>query len=102
MALKAGSSVAKVQRKIRQDALREQIAARCTVQHIFDNIERIDELEDGDSFGLSKLKTQIDAQFRLLSKYLPDLKAMEMKVSEGQFPVFNSGHSQDRVVKDVN
>lgn len=61
---------------IRQLALREQLAAQCRVQHIINNIEKIEELEHSQTaqFDLAKLKAANDQRFRLLNKYLPDLK----------------------------
>ena len=63
-------------RGIRQKALREQLSAQGHVQHIADNIKKIEELAYSKSapFDLTKLKVANDQRFRLLNKYLPDLK----------------------------
>ncbi len=63
-------------RGIRQKALREQLSAQGHVQQLADNIKKIEELaySKSASFELNKLKVANDHRFRLLNKYLPDLK----------------------------
>ncbi len=63
-------------RGIRQKALREQLSAQGHVQYIADNIKKIEALTHSKSasFELNKLKVANDQRFRLLNKYLPDLK----------------------------
>lgn len=67
-------------RAIRQQALREQLAEQCRLQHIIDNIIKMEKLESGDNalFELNKLKTANEQRLRLLNKYLPDLKSTEI------------------------
>lgn len=82
-------------RAIRQDALREQLAAKGLVQKVLDNIDKMEELkvvitEDGSSlcgqFELNKLKTANDQRLKLVNKYLPDLKSAEI-TGEGGAPI---------------
>ena len=63
-------------RKIRQDALREQLAEQCRLQHILETINKIEAAEDAQT--LNKLKVANDQRIKLLGKYLPDLKATEI------------------------
>lgn len=88
-------------RRIRQEELRSQLAEQCRVQHIIDNIEKIEGLgisTEGDTqeidykdlqvnqFNLSKLKTANEQRIKLLNKYLPDLKSTEV-TGEGGGPI---------------
>lgn len=85
-------------RAIRQENLREWLSKKCTLQHLVDNILKIEELgltvEDGldpkksqqQAFMLNKLKVANEQRIKLLSKYLPDLKAMEL-TGEGGGPM---------------
>jgi hypothetical protein len=82
-------------RKIRQDALREQLAGKGLVQKVIEDIGKIDQLaalkiddfEDADlyiaSVSAAKDKTQIikvaiESRLKLVNKYLPDLKQTEL------------------------
>lgn len=88
-----GATRAATNKAIRQDALREQLAEQCRLQHVIDNIEKIEALEidtKGDKneidykdlqvkqFTMNKLKTANDQRLKLISKYLPDLKQQEI------------------------
>ena len=67
-------------RKIRQDALREQLANQKLVEKVIDSINELDKLTS-DQEGKDRaaiIKTGIDARLRLISKYLPDLKSTEI------------------------
>lgn len=64
-------------RAIKQEELRRFLSERCGVQHLLDNIEKIEQLDEEDSHfakKLSKLKTATDLRMRLLNKYLSDAK----------------------------
>ena len=66
-------------RKVRQEALRDQLAEQCRVQHILDNIDKIEDLtNDLESGDIFRLKTANEQRIKLLAKYLPDLKTMEL------------------------
>ena len=73
-------------RKIRQDTLREYMQERGSTQHLFDLIEKIENLDhESDTFNaeLSKLKASADLRFKALAKYLPDLKSQEITAEGG-------------------
>ena len=92
----AGSTASK-NRKLRQDSLREFLSVKCTVQHVIDNIEKIERLELKDNgeegqevdykelqhlqFQMKKLQTANDQRLKLVNKYLPDLKMQEIEHS---------------------
>lgn len=71
-------------KSIRQESLREFLAAKCTVQHVIDNIIKIEELDPYDpdfKSHLDKWKTSSDLRLKLINKYLPELKAQEVEHS---------------------
>lgn len=87
-------------RRIRQEALREQLAEQCRVQHIIEDLRKIDELaaikfadfENADEYiasvssakdKASIIKIAMDGRLKLLNKYLPDLKSVEVVDEDG-------------------
>lgn len=75
----SGKTIAQRNRAIRQDALREQLAEQCRVQHIVDNIKKFEDLDaELDAHELNRLKAANDQRIKLLNKYLPDLKQTEL------------------------
>ncbi len=76
------ATVAAKNKKIRQDALREQISKRCTVQQVLKNIEKMEEQGAAmESIELQALKAGTDTRLRLLNKYIPDLKQSDIELS---------------------
>jgi hypothetical protein len=61
-------------RLARQDALREYMQERGSVQYLFDIIEKIEKL-DPNSETFQKV---VDVRHKMLGKYLPELKATEI------------------------
>lgn len=108
-----GKSVAERNREIRQEALREQLAAKGHLQHVIKNIEKIEELADddrlnrliaesdgideirgklaADDFKLKALNSACDKQLKLLNKLLPDARDVESveKAPQGVVMVLN-------------
>ena len=75
---------AAVNRKIRQDALREWLSEKCTAQHLVDNlikIEKLDVTSETFSNDLNKYKIANDQRIKIMSKYLPDLKQTEIDLT---------------------
>ena len=74
-------------RKIRQDNLREWLSEKCTLQHLVENITKI-ETQGGtmDAQELNAIKIANDQRIKLINKYLPDLKSTEL-TGEGGGPV---------------
>ena len=74
-------------RAIRQEALRQQLSSQGHVQHVIDNINKIEGLdEDSSTFtnSITKLKVANEQRLKLISKYLPDLKATELTGDGGE------------------
>ena len=82
-------------RKIRQDALREQLSNQKLVEKVIDSIKEIDELASINIKDYSSaeeynadvvaakdkanlIKISIDSRMRLVSKYLPDLMSTDI------------------------
>lgn len=71
-------TVASRNKKIRKEALRDQLSAQGHVQHVIDIAEKLHkghlELE---SSAIQALRAAADIKLKLIGKYLPDLKAIE-------------------------
>lgn len=81
-------------REEKQETLREYLSERGKLEYVFDNIEEIEKIEvrpkegDGEidykeyqaaNLRLQSLKTATDMRIRLLNKYLPDLKSVDIQ-----------------------
>lgn len=78
---------AQTNRAIRQEALREQLAAKGLVQKVLDSVGKLEEAgELQDSLEVKKIQIAIDTRLALIKKYLPDLKSTEL-TGEGGGPV---------------
>lgn len=72
-------------RRIRQEALREQLAAGGHVQHIVEIAQKLsNEHIELDPTMISRLKAAADIKCKLINKYLPDLKAVEVTGEDGE------------------
>ena len=70
-------------RKIRQDALREQLTEQGHVQHVVENIKKLEQPGvELDSIEVQRLRAAIDSRLKLVNKYLPDLKSVELTGDE--------------------
>ena len=79
-----GRTVAQRNKSIRQEALREQLAEQCRIQHIVKNIEKLEDLTvDLDTNEITRIKAANDQRIKVLGKYLPDLKATEITGMDG-------------------
>ena len=72
-------------RAIRQEALREQLASQGHVQHVVDIAQKLVNLDnDLDQVKVQRLKAAADIKLKLIAKYIPDLKAMEVTGEGGE------------------
>lgn len=80
-----GVSRANENRAIRQEALRASLEAGGHIQHV---INICDELTDLDSplevVEVQRLKVVIDTKLKLIGKYLPDTKSVELCNKDGE------------------
>lgn len=70
-------------RRIRQEALREQLANGGHLQHIIDIANKLsDESQEIDTQMQARLKAAADIKLKLVNKYLGDIRQTELKNSE--------------------
>ena len=68
-------------KRIRQEALREQLSAQGHVQHVVDLVGKIqDETISIEAEMLNRYKIVLDAKFKLIDKYLPSLKQADYNI----------------------
>ena len=81
----SGRTVAQRNRSIRQEALREQLAEQCRVQHILDNITKLEDLAvEMDANAINRIKSANEQRIKVMGKYLPDLKSTEITGEAGE------------------
>lgn len=74
-------------RAIRQDSLREMLSKKCTVEQVLRNVKKMEEQgKEMESVELQALRAATDTRVKLLNKYIPDLKSMEL-VGDGGGPI---------------
>ena len=67
---------AQLNKSIRQEALRAQLANQKHIEHVVENLNemrKLDGTQDTDKFNLDKLKIINEQKMKLINKYLPDL-----------------------------
>lgn len=98
---------AMINREINQRELRAKIAAGNHHYHILKTIEELDKLYDAQRnkkkmdrgeqalfmSRLGALRTKLDAQFKLLNKYLPDLKMVDFGDGQGNNPMVDAARA---------
>ena len=76
---------AQLNRGIRQEALREMLAAQGHEQHIVELLGKIQNLDiEIDAHDLNRYKVVLDSKFKLLNKYLPDVRTTELTGAGGK------------------
>ena len=76
--MQMGASVATKNKRVRQEALREQLSAQGHVQHVIDLSDKLaSEYLSLESSQIAALKAAADIKRTLINKYLPDLKSVE-------------------------
>lgn len=72
-------TLAQKNRSIRQDNLREQLAGQGHLQHLLDIAEKLAKPEVIlDALMINRYRIVIETKLKLLNKYLPDLKNVEI------------------------
>ena len=75
-----GATSANKNRKIRQEALRDQLSNQGHIQHIIEISSQLGDLTNKlDTIEVTRLKNVADIKLKLINKYLPDLKAVEIE-----------------------
>ena len=77
-----GVSRGQQNKRIRQEALREQLAAQGHLQHVIEIADKLSNLdEELDAIAIQRLKAAADIKKSVISKYMPDLKQAEIEGS---------------------
>tara|TARA_R100000544_G_scaffold30278_1_gene16539 strand:- start:91 stop:399 length:309 start_codon:yes stop_codon:yes gene_type:complete len=72
-------------RAIRQEALRESLQAGGHIQHVLDICDELNDLSvPMENVEVQRKKTVIDTKLKLISKYLPDTKSVELSNKDGE------------------
>jgi len=75
-----GVSRADANKAIRVEALREQLANKGLVQHVLENASKIQDLSSTlEPADVNRLKVASELQLKLINKYLPDTKQVELQ-----------------------
>jgi len=83
----SGLSAADRNRRIRQEALREQLSNKGLVQKVIEINEKMADLDkELLPEHVARLKIAMDVNLKLVSKYLPDLKQTEL-IGDPEQPV---------------
>lgn len=77
---KQGQSIGDVNRAIRQEDLRKKLSEGKHLKYAIDSIIKVEGLKPSDTSTqeLAILKTAAELRLRLVNKYLPDLKNVEI------------------------
>jgi len=68
-------------RAIRQEALRDQLSNQKHVEHVVDIIDKLlDADNELDPTQVNRLKIAMEGKFKLINKYLADIKQMDVDV----------------------
>jgi hypothetical protein len=72
-------SIAQKNRTMRRESVLEILRNKGLVQHIFENLEKIEDLSnDLDALAVQKMQIGIQTRIKLLGKLVPDVKATEL------------------------
>lgn len=86
-------------RQERQEALREYLSERAKLSQIIDNIEKMEnEGAAMEAQELQALKYATESRIKLLAKYLPDLKSVELS-GDSENPVEVVQRIERKIVK---
>jgi len=83
--MKKGESRANQNREIKREEIKRYLAERGRVSYVFDIVEKLEDLSVPlDNGDITRLGKAIDSRLRLLNKYLPDEKSVELKNADGE------------------
>ncbi len=74
-----GATVAAKNRAVRQEAIREQLTNGGHIQHVVDIATKLQKQHlELESSAIQALRAAADIKLKLISKYVPDLKSIEV------------------------
>lgn len=80
--MKSGQSLKQRHKHERQESLRELLSRQKHVEKVIDNVNKIEDLDQEiNKDDVARLKIGIETRMKLINKYLPDLKAVDMEVT---------------------
>ena len=83
--MKSGVSRANENRAIRQEALRASLEAGGHIQHVLDICKELDDLTvEMDGVAVQRKRAVIDTKMKIIGKYLPDTKSVELSNKDGE------------------
>jgi len=81
----AAAHPANKNRAMRQKALRESLEAGGHIQHVLDICKDLDDLTiEMDSTAVQRKRAVIDTKLKIIGKYLPDTKSVELSNKDGE------------------
>ena len=84
LSTETGKTRAAKNKSIRKEALRDQLSAQGHVQHVIDITDKLSDLDITlENVDVTRLKAAADLKLKLINKYLPDLKAVELSGKDG-------------------
>lgn len=79
MASKSGLSAADRNKRVRQEALRDQLSNQKLVEKVVDIAQKLGDLDQViEADKVARLKIAAELNLKLVNKYLPDLKQTEL------------------------
>lgn len=89
--MKSGQSLKQRHKQERQESLRELLSKQGHLQKVLDNVAKLENLDyQVDRDETNRLKICIETRLKLINKYLPDLKAVEI-----------SNQDEERIIKQI-
>jgi len=83
--LDKGVTRAAANRKVRQEAQRDQLRNQGHLQHVIDIANKLCDLDtELDQTQIMRLKSTADIKLKLINKYIPDVKAVEVTGEGGE------------------
>lgn len=77
-----GKTKKDITREGRREEMIRYLKERGKTQYVFDLIDKLeDESLDMDALTIQRLRAALDTRVKLLGKYLPDMKAVEMQAT---------------------
>lgn len=97
-----GATVAAKNKKVREDALREQLRQKGLHTQVLVIADKLhDQHLDLEASQIQALRASADIKLKLISKYMPDLKSTEL-MGEGGGPVKVANEWTVTPVKPIN
>ena len=78
--MESGVSRADTNRAIRQEELRAKLSAGGHIEHVIENVNKIQDLNNPlEPADVNRLKIASELKLKLINKYLPDVKQIELQ-----------------------